>query len=148
MRAMHKRLYPRRGFTLLELMVVLFILATLAGVVTVVVVKRVEQAKHVKAVADIESFKNALATFYLHNGRYPYTEEGLNALRVKPQSEELPNWDGPYIEKAVSPDPWKQDYHYLTPGDHNPDSFDLYSLGKDGLEGGTGSDADIVNWDE
>ena len=136
-----------RGFTLLELMVVMVILVMLAGVVTVVVIKRVEDAKHVKAVADVECIGNALDQFYLHNGRYPDSTEGLDALRLRPSGEELPNWDGPYITKAVPADPWGADYTYDCPGDQNPDSYDLYSLGKDGREGGSGSDADVTNWD-
>jgi len=137
----------KRGFTLLELLVVMVILVMLASVVTMVVVKRVEEANHAKAVADIESLSNALDQFYLHNGRYPTSDEGLNALRARPQSEDLPNWDGPYIKRAVPPDPWDSDYIYICPGDHNPDSYDLYTLGRDGKEGGGGSDADITNWD-
>ena len=135
------------GFTLLELLVVMVILVMLAGVVTVMVVRRVEEAKHAKAVADVESIGNALDQFYLHNGRYPSAEEGLNALRVKPAGEDYPNWDGPYIKKAVPNDPWGAAYVYKCPGEQNPDSYDLYSLGKDGGEGGTGSDADVTNWD-
>ena len=137
----------RRGFTLLELMVVMVILVMLAGVVTVVVVKRVEDAKHAKAVADVERIGNALDQFYLHNGRYPDSNEGLDALRVKPSGDDLPNWDGPYITKAVPADPWGAHYTYESPGDRNLDSYDLYSLGKDGREGGDGSDADVTNWD-
>ena len=147
MRAMHKQSYLQRGFTLLELLVVMVILVMLAGVVTVVVVKRVEEAKHARAVADIESLGNALEQFYLHCGRYPLADEGLNALRMKPESEDLSNWNGPYIKKAVPQDPWNQEYQYLAPGERNPDSYDLFSLGKDGREGGTESD-DIVNWEK
>ena len=142
-----RELRSRRGFTLLELLVVMVILVMLAGVVTVMVVKRVEDAKHGKAVADVESVGNALDHFYLHNGRYPTTEEGLLALRVKPEGEDLPNWDGPYVKKAVPPDPWGRDYNYLCPGERNPDGYDLCTLGRDGREGGTGSDADVTNWD-
>lgn len=140
-------LQDRSGFTLLELLVVMVILVLLASIVTVVVIKRVEEAKHAKAVADIESLTGGLDTFYLHCGRYPTTEEGLNALRTKPNSDDLGNWSGPYIKKAVPMDPWGKAYVYHCPGDHNPDSYDLYSLGRDGREGGDGTDADIVNWD-
>ena len=133
-----------RGFTLLELMVVAVILVLLAGVVTVLVNKRAEQAKHAKAVADIASLDSAIDQYHLDNGAYPLT---LDALREKPAGEELPNWNGPYIKKAVPADPWSREYVYLEPGDHNTDSYDLYSLGKDGTEGGTGVDADITNWE-
>ncbi|HUV04720.1 MAG TPA: type II secretion system major pseudopilin GspG [Armatimonadota bacterium] len=147
MKLLNAKMRENRGFTLLELLVVMVILVMLAGVVTMVVVKRVEEAKHAKAVADIESLSNALDQFYLHNGRYPTTGEGLNALRVKPESEDLRNWNGPYVKKAVPPDPWDSAYVYVCPGDQNPDSYDLYTLGRDGREGGSGSDADITNWD-
>lgn len=147
MRGLRETLRRRHGFTLLELLVVMVILVMLASVVTVVVVKRVEEARHAKSVADIESLGNALDQFYLHTGRYPASEEGLHALRNKPQGADLPNWDGPYIKKAVPADAWGRDYVYVCPGERNPDSYDLYSLGSDGRQGGTGSDADITNWD-
>lgn len=148
MALLNNRLRNRNGFTLLELLVVMVILVMLAGVVTVVVVKRVEEAKHAKAVADVESIGNALEQFYLHNGKYPSGDLGLDALRVKPQSDEFPNWDGPYIKKSIPDDPWSREYVYASPGQHNEDSYDLYSLGHDGQEGGAGSDADVTNWDE
>lgn len=147
MQSLHATLKSTRGFTLLELVVVMVILVMLAGVVTLAVSKRVEDAKHAKAVTDIETLDNALEQFYLHNGRYPTTEEGLDALRTKPQTEDLPNWDGPYVKKPIPADPWGRDYYYICPGDHNSESFDLYSLGRDGKEGGTRSDADITNWE-
>ena len=137
----------RSGFTLLELLVVMVILVLLASVVTVVVIKRVEEAKHAKAVTDISTLESGLDQFYLHCGRYPTTEEGLNALRVKPQSDDLGNWSGPYIKRAVPADPWGKAYIYQCPGEHNTDSYDLYSYGRDGKQGGDGPDEDIVNWD-
>ncbi|MDD3926761.1 MAG: type II secretion system major pseudopilin GspG [bacterium] len=136
----------RGGFTLLELLVVMVILVLLASVVTMVVVRRVEDAKHAKAVSDIESISNALDQFYLHTGRYPTAEEGLEALRVKPQSD-ISGWDGPYVKKNIPADPWGRDYAYDCPGSNNADSYDLASLGRDGREGGSSSDADITNWD-
>ena len=141
------KLGHRTGFTLLELLVVMVILVLLAGVVTVVVVKRVEEAKHSKAVADAQSIENALDQFYLHNGRYPTDDEGLEALRVKPQADDLRNWDGPYVKRSIPEDPWGRPYVYRSPGERNADSYDLYSLGRDGREGGSGSDADVTNWD-
>lgn len=137
----------KAGFTLLELLVVMVILVLLASVVTVVVIKRVEEAKHAKAVTDIQSLEGALDQFYLHCGRHPSTDEGLDALRVKPQSDDVNNWSGPYIKRAVPSDPWGRPYNYVSPGDQNSDSYDLYSLGRDGKEGGDGPDADITNWD-
>ena len=140
-------LESRSGFTLLELLVVMVILVLLASVVTVEVKKRLEEAKHAKAVADVETLGGALDQFYLHCGRYPTTEEGLVALWQRPQSDDLSNWAGPYVKRAVPNDPWGKPYIYRCPGEHNPDSYDIYSLGRDGKEGGTGPDADIVNWD-
>lgn len=141
-----RKLKDNSGFTLLELLVVMVILVLLASVVTLVVVRRVEEAKHAKAVSDVESLSNALDQFYLHIGRYPGDDEGLEALRIKPQSD-ITGWDGPYVKKNIPLDPWGRDYIYACPGSHNADSFDLLSLGRDGREGGTGADADINNWD-
>ena len=141
-RAMNRR--RRRGFTLLELLVVMFILVLLAGVVTVYVTKRVEEAKHAKAVADVAALGTALDMFYLHNGAYP---RQLEDLRTRPSGQDLPNWNGPYIRKPVPNDPWGRAYNYAVPGEYNPDSYDLFSLGRDGREGGTKSDADVSNWE-
>ncbi len=147
LRDLNATLRSRRGFTLLELLVVMVILVLLASVVTVVVTKRVEEARHAKAVADIESISNALDQFYVHCSRYPLPEEGLTALREKPSGDDLPNWNGPYVKKSIPVDPWGREYVYVYPGQHNQDGYDLYSLGRDGREGGAGSDADITNWD-
>lgn len=133
----------QRGFTLLELMVVAFILVLLAGTVVVLVIKRADDAKHAKAVADIEAISNALDQYRLQNGDYP---ADLDALVNKPAGEDLPNWDGPYIKKQVPNDPWNHPYAYVVPGEHNPKSYDLSTLGSDAKEGGTGNDADITNW--
>jgi len=134
----------RRGFTLLELLVVMFILVLLAGTVTALVMKRTEDAKHARAKADIASFETAIDLYKLDNQTYP---PSLDALRVKPSGEETPNWNGPYVKKAIPADPWGRAYLYQTPGEHNPDAYDLFSLGKDGQEGGDGNDADILNWE-
>jgi len=142
---MNSRYMKRRGFTLLELMVVMFILVMLAGVVTLVVVKRMEEARHAKAVADIDTLESAIATFYLHNKVYP---QNLDMLYQAPSAQDYPSWDGPYIKKPVPLDPWDQPYEYKAPGDHNKDSYDLYTLGRDGNDGGEKSDADVKNWEE
>jgi general secretion pathway protein G len=134
----------QRGFTLLELLVVMFILVILAGAVTVLVTQRIEQTKHSKAVVDVESLGNAIDQYHLDNSAFP---AALDALRTRPSGDELPNWNGPYIKKAVPDDPWGKPYIFVAPGEHNADSYDLYSLGKDGKEGGSGSDADVKNWD-
>ncbi len=147
MKNIRRRDKNRRGFTLLELLVVMVILVLLAGVVTIVVVKRVEEARYAKAVSDIESIGNALDQFYLHTGRYPSTDEGLEALRIKPQSD-ASGWNGPYVKKSIPADPWGREYIYECPGNNNADSYDLSSMGHDGREGGSGADADITNWDK
>ena len=143
MNALRSTYQRRRGFTLLELMVVMFILVLLASVVAVEVTKRVEDADHAKAVADIDSIGSAIDQYQLQNHAYP---PNLDALYTQPTGVDVPNWHGPYIKKPVSSDPWGQPYIYVTPGVHNPDSYDLSSLGKDKKEGGTGVDADITNW--
>ncbi len=137
----------RRGFTLLELLVVMVIIVLLASVVSLVVIKRVEEARHAKAVADIDTMESALDQFYVHCNRYPTTDEGTAALKVKPANEDLQNWNGPYVKKAIPADPWGREYMYECPGQNNIESFDLSTLGRDGKEGGTGSDADVANWD-
>ncbi|MCS7253901.1 MAG: type II secretion system major pseudopilin GspG [Armatimonadota bacterium] len=146
-----KRIVRRRfGFTLIELMVVMVILVLLAGGVSVMVVGRIEEAKRARAKMDIQALEAALDMYYAHNGRYPATEQGLRALIAKPTTEPIPrNWQGPYLKHGRLPkDPWGNDYQYIFPGKHNPDSFDLYSFGRDGKEGGVGLDADIGNWEE
>jgi len=149
---MRHRLRTRaaRALTLIELLVVMVILVLLAGIITTQVIKRVEDAKVAVAVADIASLETALDTYRVQNDTYPSTEQGLQALVAAPTSDPQPrNWDGPYLKKGVVPDdPWDTPYYYEQPGQHNPDSFDLYSYGRDGVEGGDGKDADITNWIE
>jgi general secretion pathway protein G len=134
----------RHGFTLLELLVVMFILVLLAGVVTVVVTKRVEEANITRAKADISQLDNAIELYLRDNNNTP--PPTLDALRTRPNGEELPNWNGPYIKKDVPLDPWKRPYVYAVPGQHD-NAYDLYTLGRDGKEGGSASDADINNWE-
>jgi general secretion pathway protein G len=122
----------------------MFILVLLAGGVTVGVVKWVEQAKVTRAKTDVEKLGMAINSFRMQNGSYP---PNLEALRTKPAGEDLPKWDGPYVDKPVPNDPWDKPYFYVNPGEHNTDSFDLYSYGRDGKEGGEKSDADITNWE-
>lgn len=137
------------GFTLIELMVVIVIIGLLAAMIVPRFVGRTEEAKRVAAKADIEATLGvALDAFEIDNGRYPTTAEGLEALRVNPTSPPLPNWKGPYLKKKIPNDPWGNPYHYVSPGIHNPDSYDLYSYGRDGREGGSNYDADITNWED
>ncbi len=143
MNKLRRQCTRRQGFTLLELMAVMFILVLLAGVVTAMITNRVEEAKHSKAIADKDSIESVIEVYHLQNGSYPPT---LDALYTKPTGEDLPNWNGPYVKSPIANDPWNRPYIYIVPGVHNPQSYDLSSLGKDGKEGGTGVDADITNW--
>jgi general secretion pathway protein G len=130
------------GITLIELLVVMVIIAMFATLVGQRFFGRVEQARQTTTKAQIGEFESVLDLFRLDVGRYPTTEEGLQALRVAPSGVE--NWDGPYLRKDVPLDQWGRPYVYRFPGQHG--DFDLLSLGADGHEGGEGEDTDIVNW--
>jgi len=137
-----------KGFTLVELMLVVIIIGILVGMVVPRLAGRTEQARREAARADIESnIALALDLYELDNGRYPTTEQGLNALINEPTSTPTPtNWNGSYLKKRKVPnDPWGRPYVYASPGVHNQEDYDLYSYGSDGVEGGGD---DIVNWEE
>lgn len=137
----------RRGFTLIELIVVMVVIAVLAGLVGPMVLGNVSDAKVQGAHAQIELFGLALDAYRLDNDAYPTTEQGLAALRTAPALEPLPRrWRGPYLRKEVPLDPWGRPYLYRSPGTANPTSYDLYSLGRDGRPGGTEEDADVTSW--
>ena len=139
---MNKR-RAQRGFTLLELLVVLVILGLLAAVAGPQVMKHVGGAKSSTAKLQIEEFGAALDMFKLEVGRYPNTQEGLQALSEAPSG--ATNWNGPYLKKKTVPkDPWGNDYHFESPGQHG--AFDIFSYGADNREGGEGEDKDVVNW--
>ena len=131
-----------RGVTLIELLVVLVIMGLIIAVVGGRVFKNVDKAKVLAAREQISQFESVLDSFRLDVGRYPTTEEGLQALQVKPSNAD--NWDGPYLKKDVPLDPWNHAYVYRCPGQHG--DLDLTSLGADGQEGGEGAAGDIVNW--
>jgi len=137
----------RSGFTLIELLVVIAIIATLAAVVAPSIFGNVAEARKNAVKAQIKSLSLALDTYRLDNDGYPTSEQGLAALRVIPTAGDRPaNWRGPYLRQEIPNDPWGRPYLYLAPGIENPNSFDLYSLGKDGRVGGTGEDEDITSW--
>lgn len=133
----------QQGFTLIELMVVVVILAILAAVAVPQFMDRPDEARVVKAKQDIASLSSALQLYKLDNYRYPTTDQGLEALATKPDSEpEAPNWKT-YMQ-VLPKDPWGKDYIYLSPGEKG--DFDIYTLGADGEEGGEGVAATIGNW--
>lgn len=136
-------IYRRNGFTLVELLVVLVILGLLSALVVPRFVRQEEKAKVKAAKAQIELLGTALDTFRLDAGRYPTSQEGLEALRRQPGG--VPKWDGPYLKKEVPLDPWGKPYIYKSPGDHG--SYDLFSYGADGVPGGEGDNRDVTSWD-
>jgi len=138
----------RKGFTLIEILVVIAILATLASAVMMTLHKKPDEARVAKTKSDISSLEQALEVFRLDMQRYPTDEEGLQALVVAPDSEDVDRWKGPYI-KRMENDPWGTPYVYAIPGEHNPESFDLMSYGGNREEGGEGEfDTDLGNWQE
>ncbi|PLX85807.1 MAG: type II secretion system protein GspG [Desulfuromonas sp.] len=142
---LRNRCADTRGFTLIEIMVVVVILGILAGIVVPRLLDRPEEARRTKAAVQIKSLEEALGLFKLDNGFYPSSEQGLQALVSKPSIGRIPNKyrSGGYIKK-VPTDPWDNAYLYLSPGAHG--DFDLVSYGPDGESGGEGEDADIESW--
>jgi len=141
------RTIDRSGFTLIELLVVLVVIAILAALVAPNILQHVGTAKDAAARSQIEMFGGALDAYRLDNGRYPTSEQGLGALWNAPSSEPRPtNWRGPYLRKDVPLDPWGRVYGYRSPAQQSRIGYDLWSLGADGLEGGTGENADVTNW--
>ena len=132
----------RRGFTLLELLVVMVIIGLLAAYVGPKYFSQVGKSEIKSASAQIVGLEKALEQYRIDVGRYPSTEQGLAALRARPA--DTPRWAGPYLSKALPPDPWGQAYQFKAPGTRG--EVDLYSFGRDGKPGGEGADADIGNW--
>ena len=142
------RLPARSGFTLIELMVVIVILSILAVYMMPKIMGRPEQAKRLKARVDMQALETALKLYKLDNGRYPTTEQGLEALVAPPSSGPPPDdWrEGGYIEKGrITKDPWNNEYVYLCPGVHG--DYDIISYGADGEPGGEGENADVKSWE-
>jgi len=131
------------GFTLIELLVVMVIIGLLAALVGPRFIRQEEKAKIKAAKAQIELLGTALDTFRLDVGRYPSTQEGLEALRTKPGG--LERWDGPYLKKDLPLDPWGKAYAYKSPGEHG--AFDIVSYGADGAPGGEEDNRDITSWE-
>ena len=137
--------YQRRGFTLIEIMLVVIIIGILVAMLVPNIAGRSEQARKTAARTDIESnISTALDLYRMDIGQYPTTEQGLSALMTAPTASPVPaQWNGPYLKKKKIPkDPWGHDYVYVFPGTHNPEGYDLSSLGADGVE----SADDITNW--
>lgn len=135
-----------RGFTLIEIMVVVVILGILAGIVVPRILERPEEARRVKAAVQIKSLEEALALYKLDNGLFPSTEQGLQALVTKPETGLIPSRyrEGGYLKK-IPLDPWGNDYVYLCPGIH--DDYDLISYAADGEPGGEEKNADVQSWE-
>jgi general secretion pathway protein G len=140
------KIHDPRGFTLIELMVVIVILGILMGLVTTKIMDRPEEAKQVKARVQIEGLESAIKLYKLDNGAYPTTELGLNALVEAPASG-VKKWrKGGYLEKGKVPsDPWGNDFVYLCPGAHG--DYDIISYGADGVQGGENENQDINSWE-
>ena len=135
----------RRGFTLIEIMLVVIIIGILVAMLVPNIAGRSEQARNIAARTDIESnLSTALDLYKIDIGQYPTTEQGLGALLTAPTASPVPTqWNGPYLKKKKVPkDPWGRDYVYVSPGVNNPESYDLSSLGPNGTEGSN----DITNW--
>ena len=133
---------PNRGFTLLELLVVMVIIGLLAAYVGPKYFSQIGKSEVKTTRAQIVGFEKALQQYRLDVGRFPSTEQGLQALLIKPSN--VTKWDGPYLEKALPQDPWGNPYVFVSPGEHG--DFDISSTGRDGRPGGDALDADITNW--
>lgn len=135
----------QRGFTIIEIMVVVVIIGLLAAVVGPAVFGNVEKARKTRAETEIKTIASALKVYRLDNFDYPTTEQGLEALVERPNDPNLTNWDPEGYLERMPVDPWNRPYVYLYPGQRS--DIDIYSLGRDGRPGGEGPDADIGNWD-
>ena len=140
---MRRRSKGQAGVTLIEMMVVVTIIALFAALVLPRMMGQADKARKTAARAQINAYTTALGSYKLDTGVFPTTEQGLQALRVKPENVE--NWQGPYLQKDVENDPWGTPYQYRFPGEHG-DEPDIVSFGADRQPGGDGINADILSW--
>jgi general secretion pathway protein G len=140
---MRRRTSSEAGVTLIEMMVVVTIIALFAALVLPKMFRRADAARVTAARSQINGFLTALGTYKLDTSVWPTTEQGLQALRVKPEG--VPNWNGPYLPADVPMDPWKRPYVYKYPGEHG-DEPDIISYGADGTPGGEDVNADVLSW--
>ena len=140
--------YYQKGFTLIEILIMVVIIGFLTATISPELFNRVSQAKQTTTRNQLDILKLALDNYWLDNGHYPTTEQGLQALVEEPTIPPLPiNWRGPYLEKKTVPvDSWGTQYQYLNPGVQNTHRYDLWSWGADYKEGGSGENSDITNW--
>jgi general secretion pathway protein G len=136
-------MHKQRGFSLIEIMVVVVILGILASIVVPKIINRPDEARVVKAKQDVLAIQSALDLYKLDNGVYPSTDQGLMALVEKPTTDPIPQ-DWKMYLKLIPKDPWGRDYLYLNPGQHG--EIDVFTLGADGQPGGTGINAEVGNW--
>ena len=143
MKTNRKRRTAQAGVTLIEMLVVVTIIALFAALVAPRFLNKTDAARRVAAKAQINAFTTALGAYKLDTGTYPTTDQGLHALRNRPEG--VGQWAGPYLPQDVPNDPWGHPYLYKYPGEHG-DEPDIVCLGQDGAPGGDGNNADIVSW--
>jgi len=132
-----------KGFTMMELLIVLVIVGLLAALVGPVLYKRITPAKETVAITQIQNFTKALDAYFIDNETFPTTQQGLQALRSKPDGAK--NWHGPYLKREIPKDPWGNAYVYKTPGRNG--GYEIISYGADGREHGNGESKDINSWE-